>query len=299
VIDLSGQTAVVTGAGNGLGRAYARWLAAHGCAVVVNNRASVGCASSAGAVVDEIRAEGGRAIAHEGPVEIEASATDMVALAHSTFGSCDILVCNAGIQHWRDFAEVTIAEMRRLIDINLWGTIFAMKAAWPAMVARDYGRIVLTGSSAGLWGQMQSADYSASKAAMVGLARAASLDAPAEADIRINVIAPAAYTPMSSGSIGAEWAEYCSTDKVAPVVGWLSSRLCQSSGGLYHAGAGRVRRVQVLEGPMVELSDGPIEKVMAELEALPEPLSSFGSGALLMHEMAASIAAAAARGGQP
>lgn len=287
-LDFAGRTALVTGAGKGLGRAYARWLAARGCAVVVGNRLAADGSSSARAVVDEIVAAGGRAVAHDGPVESEASASEMVALAQSSFGSADILICNAGVQHWRDFAAVTLDEMRQLLDINLWGTILAMKAVWPAMLGQGYGRIVLTGSSAGLWGQQQSADYSASKAAVVGLARAVALDVPADKDIRINVIAPAAYTPMSAASFGDRWADYASADKVAPVVGWLASERCGTSGGIYHAGAGRVRRVQVLEGPIVELSSGPIEEVMARLDALPEPTSSFGSGAEMMHEMAAA-----------
>jgi NAD(P)-dependent dehydrogenase (short-subunit alcohol dehydrogenase family) len=290
--------AIVTGAAKGLGRAHARWLAAQGCTVVVNNRPGPDGSSPAQAVVDEIVAAGGRAIAHDGEVESESSASGMVELALSTYGSADILICNAGVQHWRDFAEVTLDEMRRLLDINLWGTILAMKAAWPAMLARKCGRIVLTGSGAGLWGQMQSSDYCASKAAMVGLARGAALDAPADADIQVNVIAPAAYTPMSAKSIGEAWAEYASADKVSPVVGWLSSRLCRSSGNIYHVGAGRVRRVQVLEGPRVELSTGTIEEVMAGLEKLTEPSSSFGAGALLMPEMAEGIAAAIAAGGR-
>lgn len=287
-LDFAGRTAIVTGAGKGLGRAYARWLAAHGCAIVASNRLAADGSSSAGTVTDEIVAAGGRAVAHEGAVECEASAAEMVALALSAFGSADILICNAGVQHWRDFAAVTLEEMRRLLDINLWGTILAMKAAWPAMLERGYGRIVLTGSSAGLWGQQQSADYSASKAAVVGLARASAIDVPAGKDIHINVVAPAAYTPMSASSFGEQWADYASADKVAPVVGWLASDRCRTSGGIYHAGAGRVRRVQVLEGPIVELSSGPIDDVMSGLEALPEPTSSFGSGAELLHEMSAA-----------
>ena len=297
-LDLAGRTAIITGAAKGLGRAHARWLAAQGCAIVVNNRPAADGSPSAQTVVDEIVAKGGRAIAHHGAVESESSASGMVELALSTFGAADILICNAGVQHWRDFALVTLDEMRRLLDINLWGTILSMKAVWPTMRTRNYGRIVLTGSGAGLWGQMQSADYCASKAAMVGLARGAAIDAPADADIRINVIAPAAYTPMSAKSMGEEWAEYASADKVCPVVGWLSSRLCQSSGNVYHVGAGRVRRVQLLEGPRVDLDTGPIEAVMASLEQLAEPTSSFDAGVLLMPEMAEGIAAAIAGGGR-
>lgn len=284
-LDFAGRTAIVTGASKGLGRAYALWLAARGCAVVVSNRPAPGGGSSAQAVADEIVAGGGRAVAHDGAVQSPDAAAEMAAIARDAFGSADIFVSNAGIQAWRHFSTVTLEEMRELLDINLWGAIVGLKAVWPAMVDKGYGRIVLTGSSAGLWGQMQSADYGASKGAMVGLARSVALDVPEGADIRVNVIAPAAYTPMSMGSFDPKWADYASPDHVAPVVGWLCSEHCRSSGGIYHAGAGNVRRVQVLEGPVHALSGGSIADVMASLTPQPEWSSSFASGAEILPEM--------------
>ena len=285
-IDFSGRIAIVTGASKGLGRAYALWLAARGCAVVASNRPGSDGSSSAQDVVNEITAAGGRAVAHDGAVQTPDAASEMVEIARSRFGTPDIFVSNAGIQAWRDFSTVTLGEMRELLDINLWGVIAGLKAVWPEMIGHGYGRIVLTGSSAGLWGQVQSADYGASKAAMIGLARSIALDVPEGADIRINVIAPAAYTPLSMGSIDPRWADYASPDHVAPVVGWLCSEHCQSSGGIYHAGAGNVRRVQVLEGPVRSLSDGSIAEVMGSLTAQPEWASSFASGAEILPEIA-------------
>jgi NAD(P)-dependent dehydrogenase (short-subunit alcohol dehydrogenase family) len=284
--DFSGRTAIVTGAAKGLGRAYARWLAARGCAVVVSNRLAADGSSAAQATVDEIVAAGGRAVAHDGPVESEAAAAAMADLALRHFGGIDIFVSNAGVVRWADFASVGIDAMREVIDINLWGCVYGLKAVWPAMQAGGYGRIVLTGSSAGLWGQVQSAAYGMSKAAMVGLARSVALDTAEQADIRINLIAPAAYTPMSAAHFGEQWADYASADKVAPVVGWLCSDRCRSSGGIYHAGAGHVRRVQILEGPLHSLSEATLDEVMAGLEKQPEWTSSFASGAELMPELA-------------
>jgi NAD(P)-dependent dehydrogenase (short-subunit alcohol dehydrogenase family) len=281
--DFAGRTAIVTGGGKGLGRAYAHWLARHGCAVVVNNRAS-GSASPASTVTDEIIAAGGRAVAHDGAVEDAASAEAMVALALARFGGTDILVCNAGIQRWTHFSDMTIADMRDLIDVNLWGTLLPLQAAWKAMIAQGYGRIVLTGSGAGLWGQQRSVHYSATKAAMTGIARALTLDVPDGADIRINVIAPAAYTPMSSDSIDAQWAGFMAPDRVAPVVGWLASAACDVSGAVYHSGAGRVRRVRVTESLRHELG-GDMDATMHGLSGPPEPASSFGAGAELMPEL--------------
>lgn len=284
--DFTGRVAIVTGASKGLGRTYARWLAARGCAVVASNRPAPDGSASAQGVVDEIRAAGGRAVAHSGPVQSPEAAAAMVALAEAEFGSPDIFVSNAGVQAFRHFSTVTLEEMRELLDINLWGVIVGLKAVYPGMVAKGYGRIVLTGSSAGLWGQMQSADYAASKAAMVGLARTIAIDLPQDADIRINVVAPAAYTPMSASSFDPRWADYASAEKVAPVVGWLCSDACQTSGGIYHTGAGNVRRAQILEGPVHRLDEAPVAEVMERLVPEFEWTSSFHSATELLPEIA-------------
>ncbi|SCW59918.1 NAD(P)-dependent dehydrogenase, short-chain alcohol dehydrogenase family [Sphingobium faniae] len=289
-LDFSGRTAIVTGASKGLGRAYAHWLAAHGCAVVVSNRLGPDGSSSAQAVVDEIAAAGGRAVAHDGPVQTPEAAAGMVAVARAHFGQPDIFVSNAGVQAFRDFGAVTLEEMDALLDINLRGVLMGLKAVWPGMAETGYGRIVLTGSSAGLWGQVGSADYAASKAAMVGIARSLALDVPEDANICANVVAPAAYTPMSAGSIPAQWADYASPNHVAPVVGWLCSDRCTTSGGIYHAGGGHVRRVQILEGPVHRLSEGDLDTVMRGLDAQPEWTSSFASGAEILPELAKAMA---------
>lgn len=284
--DFSGRTAIITGAAKGLGRAYALHLAARGCAIVASNRRAKDGSSSASTVVGEIRAGGGRAVAHDGPVESVEAAREMVALAQQHFGGADIFISNAGVQHWRDFASVTLEEMKALLETNLWGVLLGLKAIWPVLLERGYGRIVLTGSSAGLWGQMQSTDYSASKGAMVGLARSLALDVPKDKDIRVNIICPAAYTPLSAGSFDPRWADYASPDHVAPVVGWLCSPGCETSGGIYHAGAGHVRRVQILEGAVHHLSEGPVDSVMRGLGSQPEWASSFASGAEILPEIA-------------
>ena len=157
-LDFSGRTAIVTGATKGLGRAYAHWLAAHGCSVVVSNRTAPDGSSSARAVTKEIVAAGGRAVAHDGSVQTPEAAAEMVRIARQHFGAPDIFISNAGVQAFRDFGSVTLDEMDALLEINLRGVLVGLKAIWPAMVEAGYGRIVLTGSSAGLWGQIGSAD---------------------------------------------------------------------------------------------------------------------------------------------
>ena len=291
-----GRCAIVTGAGAGLGRAYALWLAARGCAVVVNGRAGANGSSTATAVAAEITAAGGRAIAYVGGVEQPASGAEMVALATEHFGGPDILVCNAGIQCWTDFAAMPLTEIRQFVDVNLLGTLYPIHAAWPGMIARGYGRIVLTGSGAGLWGQVKSVHYCATKAATIGIARGLAADVPAGADIRINTIAPAAYTALSS-SVGAEWAEYMSPMRVAPVVGWLSHRSCTESGMILHTGAGRLQRVRLLQTEAVEFETLPATEVPARLAGPPELASSYAGGGELMPEMVAAKRAQRQGGG--
>lgn len=251
--DFSGRVALITGAGKGLGRAYALWLARRGCAVIVNNRSHPGVPSSAKAVVEEIAGFGGRAVADEHPVEDEAGAEAMIDLAISAFGKIDILICNAGISTRTPFGETTIADMRRVIDINWWGSVIPAHAAFRHMLKQRYGRIVLTGSSAGLYGHAGSAAYGATKAGMIGFARCVMQDVPEDADIRINIIAPFAYTPMSSDQIDAAFADHLSPDRVAPAAGWLASEACNEGGMVLHAGGGRVARVRLLETRSVGL----------------------------------------------
>ena len=283
--DFTGQVAIVTGASKGLGRTYTRWLAARGCAVVVANRLAADGTSSADKVVAEITADGGQAEAHDGPVEDEASVAEMVSRAITRFGRIDILICNAGIFQPINFADVTLAQMRKVIDINLWGTILPLKAVWSTMLAQGYGRVILSSSSAGLWGQAQSADYAVSKSALIGLARATSQDVPKGADIRINVIAPAANTAMSSDILGGQWAELMAPENVAPVVGWLANRQCDVTGAVFHVGAGRIQRIQTQLGPRVELDSGSVEQVMGSLGPISEPKNSFASSLELMPEV--------------
>lgn len=288
------RVALVTGAGKGLGRAYALWLARHGATVVVNNRKRPGVPSSAQAVVDEIIAAGGKAFVDEHSVEVEVGAREMIEGAIARAGQLDILVCNAAIdEHFTPFRDISLDTLREIMDINLWGTLYPVHAAWKHMLGRAYGRIILTSSQAGLFGQSASVGYSTSKAAMIGMARALTRDASdaGDADIRINIIAPAAYTPMSSQALDPKWAEFLSPFKVAPVVGWLASEDCRRSGMIFNVGAGRMRRVKVLEGKPLDIPDEDVSALWPALDDMSgaiEASSSFGSGEVLMPELFAA-----------
>lgn len=290
-VRFDGQVALITGAGKGLGRAYALWLAAHGATVVVNNRTHPGQPSSAQSVVEEIVHSGGKAFADHHAVQDEAGSRAMVEQAYERFGRLDILICNAGISDDTPFQEISLDRVREIMDVNYWGTVYPVHAALPRMLAAGYGRIVLTTSQAGLFGETGSAAYASSKAAMIGLARSIARDS-GEVDLRINLVAPAAYTPMSRRHIEAKWSDYMAPAKVAPVVGWLSSAACDRSGMIFNAGAGRVRRVKLLEGLPVEIPDDDMSACWPALDDMSgavEADSSFGSGQVLMPELFAAI----------
>jgi NAD(P)-dependent dehydrogenase (short-subunit alcohol dehydrogenase family) len=268
--DFSGRVALVTGAGKGLGRAYALWLAARGCTVVVNNRVHAGVPSSAAAVADEIRALGGRARVDEHAVDDEAGARAMVEQALAAFGRLDILVCNAGVSHITPFKDLRVGDLKRLIDINIWGTIHPLHAAWPHMLEAGYGRLVITGSGVGLYGAAGFAAYSLTRSAVIGLVRCLAHEVPAGADIRINTVLPLAHTPMSARTIGGG-SDDLRPEMVAPVVGWLASEACAESGMILHAGAGSVTRARILESPRARAEDAGDEAWLRTLSETVDP----------------------------
>jgi len=252
--DFSGRVALITGAGKGLGRAYAHWFAARGCSVVVNNRVHPGIPSSAASVVDEIRALGGQASVDEHGVDEEAGARAMVERVVSEFGRLDILLCNAGVSHIVPFKDLRLEDLKRLVDINIWGTIHPLHAAWPHMLAAGYGRLILTSSAVGFYGAPGFAAYGVTKSAMLGLTRSLAQEVPADADIRINLVLPLAHTPMSARTIGGG-SDDLKPEMVAPVVGWLGSEACTESGMILHVGAGSVTRARILESQRARAED--------------------------------------------
>lgn len=244
-----GQVALVTGAGRGLGQAYAGWLAARGARVVVNNRVHPDRPSAAAAVAQALNDAGGTAIADGHAVETEDGAQAMVQTALNAWGRLDILICNAAVGSEHLELQATSSEdLRRIVDINLWGSILPVQAALAAMVPAGYGRIVLTTSAAGLYGQKEGAAYGTTKAALVGLARCVAQD-NRDRDIHINVVSPYARTEMAK-NINPAFSDLMSPDRVAPVVGFLASPACTRSGMILAAGSGRVRSVHLCEGPM-------------------------------------------------
>ncbi len=200
-LNFKGRVAIVTGAGGGLGRQHALALAARGAKVVVNDLGgardgSGASVSAAQAVVNEIAAAGGEAIANGASVTDYAAVQAMVQQAIDTWGRVDILVNNAGILRDKSFAKMELDDFKLVMDVHLMGAVHCCKAVWPHMNAQKYGRIVMTTSSSGLYGNFGQSNYSAAKMALVGLMQTLSIEG-AKNDIRVNSLAPTAATRMT------------------------------------------------------------------------------------------------------
>ena len=191
---LSGRVAIVTGAGGGLGRAHALYLAGQGARIVVNDLAQ----EAADRVAAEIAAAGGEAMAVAASVTDEAAVDAMVASVMERWGRIDILVNNAGILRDRTFAKMSLAEFRLVVEVHLMGAAVCTKAVWEIMRAQAYGRVVMTTSSSGLYGNFGQANYGAAKMALVGLMQTLALEGE-KYNIRVNCLAPTAATQMTEG----------------------------------------------------------------------------------------------------
>jgi NAD(P)-dependent dehydrogenase (short-subunit alcohol dehydrogenase family) len=227
-IDFRGQVAIVTGAGGGLGRQHALALAARGAKVMVNDLGgardgSGGSATAAEAVVAEIRAAGGEALANSASVTDFAAVEAMVAQAVAAWGRVDILVNNAGILRDKTFAKMDLADFELVVDVHLMGAVHCSKAVWGLMNAQKYGRIVMTTSSSGLYGNFGQSNYGAAKMALVGLMQTLALEG-AKNNIHVNALAPTAATRMTEGLMPEALLAALKPEAVVPAMLVLASR---------------------------------------------------------------------------
>jgi NAD(P)-dependent dehydrogenase (short-subunit alcohol dehydrogenase family) len=222
-MNLDGQVAIVTGAGQGLGRSHALALANRGAKVVVNDLGDAkGHSANAAAVVEEIEAAGGEAIAHGANVANFAQVEDMVKSAMASWGRVDILINNAGILRDKTFQKMSMEDFRLVIDVHLMGSAHCTKAVWETMRDQSYGRIVFTTSSSGLYGNFGQTNYGAAKMAMVGMMNTLHLEG-AKYNIHVNCLAPAAGTAMTDGLLPDGVFELLSPESVSPGVVFLAS----------------------------------------------------------------------------
>jgi NAD(P)-dependent dehydrogenase (short-subunit alcohol dehydrogenase family) len=268
-----GRVAVVTGAGHGLGRQHALELAARGAKVVVNDlggdRAGVG--SSAGPaqdVVEEIRKNGGEAVANPDNVATVEGAEAIVQTALDTFGKLDIVINNAGILRDKSFKNMSPEEFDSVIAVHLRGSFLVSRAAWSHLREQGYGRIVNTSSPAGLFGNFGQANYATAKMGLVGFTKTLAHEGR-KYDIKANAIAPVAWTRMTEDLLPADFSEKLGVDKVTPVVAYLAHESVEVSGEVYTVGGGRIARIQVAEGPGWGTNDAlSVEAVRDNWEAI-------------------------------
>ena len=221
-IRLDGQVAIVTGAGQGLGRCHALALAERGAKVVVNDLGDAnGRSAHADAVVAEIKAAGGEAMSHGANVANFEQVEDMVKQTMGAWGRVDILINNAGILRDKTFAKMPLDDFRLVIEVHLMGTVNCIKAVWEIMREQNYGRIVFTSSSSGLYGNFGQSNYGAAKMAMVGLMNTLHLEG-AKKNIRVNCLAPTAGTAMTEGLMPEPVFKLLSPEVVSPAVVFLA-----------------------------------------------------------------------------
>jgi len=233
---------VITGAGRGIGRAYAHLLAERGASVVINDLGGsmdgVGAdAEPAATVAGEIVAAGGAAIADGSDVATVSGAQALVDAAVERFGRVDVVINNAGIIRWAGFPAADADNLARHLAVHVSGSFNTTRAAWPHLVEQGYGRIVMT-TSAGMLGLPANTSYATAKAAVIGLTRSLAT-AGAAHGIKVNLIAPAAMTRMAGPGSGAQM----SPELVAPMAAFLAHEACPVSGEIYAAGAGRFARM--------------------------------------------------------
>ncbi|GFG48876.1 short-chain dehydrogenase [Mycolicibacterium agri] len=265
------RVAVVTGGGRGLGRAYALLLAGRGAKVVVNDPGSSLAGDGADArpadqVVAEITAAGGEAVACTESVATPEGGAAIVAAALDRYGRIDVLVHNAGIVRRAPLREMSVDDFDAVLDVHLRGAFHVVRQAFPTMCDAGYGRIVLTSSIGGLYGNHGVANYAAAKAGIIGLSNVAALEGAANG-VTCNVIVPGAVTRMADG---LDTSAYPPMDPelVAPAVTWLAHESCSLTGEILIAIAGRIARAVIAESPGVHRPSWTVEDVGEHLDAI-------------------------------
>src|SRR5215468_11225658 len=252
-IRFDNRVAIVTGAGNGLGRAHALLLASRGARVVVNDPGgavdgSGGAHAAADKVVAEIKAAGGVAVASYDSVAEPKSAANIVKTAVDAFGTVDIVVNNAGVLRDKTFHNMTIDDFDFVVKVHFLGTAYVTHATWPIMRAKAYGRVVVTSSNSGIYGNFGQANYAGAKLAVVGFMNALRLEGQ-KYNIMVNALAPVAATRMTESLMTPDMLARLRPEFVSPMVAWLCSEQCQHTGEIFSAGSGYFARIEYRKAP--------------------------------------------------
>jgi NAD(P)-dependent dehydrogenase (short-subunit alcohol dehydrogenase family) len=256
-ISFKDKVVIVTGAGAGLGRSHALEFARRGAKVVVNDLGgsvdgSGGSSEAALKVVEEIKALGAEAIANGASVSDRKGAESIVADAINKWGRVDVLVNNAGILRDKSFSKMELDDFELVVKVHLLGSVYVTKAAWPHMISQKYGRIVMTTSSSGLFGNFGQSNYGAAKLGLVGLMNTLKLEGQ-KSDIRVNTIAPVAATRMTENlGIPEQVMQQLKPELISPAVLYLASEEAPT-GCIIEAGAGYYAKAQIVESKGVKL----------------------------------------------
>ena len=248
-VNFENKVVIITGAGNGLGKAYALDLANRGAKVVVNDLGgSVDGSGSANTpaddVVEEIKKNGGEAVANYSSVSTKEGGDAIISTAMDAYGTVDAVVNNAGILKDKSFVKMTEDDFSAVIDVHLKGAFYVSQPAFKIMKENSYGRIVNIASPSGLFGNFGQANYGAAKMGIVGLTNVLAIEG-AKYNIKVNVIAPNATTRMTEAIFGEEMGKMFKVEQVVPMVAYLASEVCEPTHEIFSVGAGRFARVGI------------------------------------------------------
>ncbi len=270
------RVAIVTGAGNGLGRSHALLLASRGAKVVVNDPGGAvdgkgGGHAAADKVVDEIKAAGGHAVANYDSVADAKSAANIVKTAVDSFGTVDIVVNNAGVLRDKTFHNMTTDDFDFVVKVHFLGTAYVTHAAWPILRAKAYGRVVVTSSNSGIYGTFGQSNYGGAKLAVVGFMNALRLEGQ-KYNIMMNALAPIAATRMTDSLMPAPVLEKLKPEYVSPMVAYLCSEQCQRTGDIWSAGGGTFARIEYreAEGLRIDGRAPTVEDVMENIDKIAD-----------------------------
>ena len=266
-LDYNGKVVIVTGAGGGLGRCHALEFARRGAKVVVNDLGgavdgSGGSSEAADKVVEKIKAAGGEAMSNGSSVTDDAGVANMVQQTMDAYGRIDVLVNNAGVLRDKSFAKMEIADFDFVVDVHLFGTMKPTKAVWPIMKEQGYGRIMVTSSSSGLYGNFGQSNYGAAKLGVVGFINTLKLEGQKD-NIHINALAPVAWTRMTSNLMPPEMEEALAPEQVTPAVVFMCSEQAPT-GKIICAGAGAYAAAQIVETRGMYLGTAPTAEDVAD-----------------------------------
>lgn len=270
-IRYDGRVAIITGAGGGLGRAHALLLASRGAKIVVNDLGGSFTGEGADAtpaqkVVDEITAAGGEAVPNFDSVT---DGEKIVQAAIDAFGQVDIVINNAGILRDVSFHKMTDEDWNKIFEVHVFGSYSVTHAAWPHLREQQYGRVVMTTSAAGLYGNFGQANYSAAKLALMGLGQTLAVEGE-KRNIKVNIIAPIAGSRMTETVLPPDLVEKLKPQYVSPLVAYLSSEECEANGATFEVGPGHVHRVKLAaaQGMSIAPDDVTIEAIRDQWDTI-------------------------------